>query len=155
MKQYIPIRRFEYCIPAADGAVDGIKKVSIDFEKGELSLIGDIILVRDKPRKLWRARSTSARERIEVTATIYPGLSVSLPGFSADELIFTLEGTMRNSRHIYSCTGLLVLENLTDRQGPEGQEWHATLYFYDDRCDGREIKFRLTMYSLLMNPELN
>jgi hypothetical protein len=132
-----------------------MKKVSIDFEKKELSLTGDIRLVPERPRKLWRARSTASRERVEVRATIYPGLTGALAGFSTDELIFSLEGTMRDSKHVNPCTGLLVLDNLTDGHGPEGREWHATLYLYDDKSDGREIKLRLTMYRPLANPELN
>jgi len=155
MKQHIPIKRFEYCIPVPDATVDGMKKVSIDFEKRELLLTGDTRLVPDRPRKLWRARSTSSRERIEVRAIIYPGLTGALVGFSEGELIFSLEGTMRISKHINSCSGLLVLENLTNGNGLEGREWHATLYLYDDKRDGREIKLRLTMYRPLANPEQN
>jgi hypothetical protein len=155
MKQHILLKRFEYCMPAPGAAVDGIKKVSIDFEKRELSLTGDIRLVPDRPRKLWRARSTPSRERIEVKATIYPGFTGSLTGFSEDEVIFSLEGTMRDSKRINSCSGLLVLENLTSGHGPEGREWQATLYLYDDKSDGREIKLRWTMYRPLANPELN
>ena len=62
---------------------------------------------------------------------------------------------MRDSTHVNSCSGLLVLENLTDRRGAEGRQWHATLYLYDDNSDGREIKLSLTMYRPLANPELN
>jgi hypothetical protein len=155
MKQHIPLKQFEYCIPAAGAAIDGIQKVRIDFEKNELSLTGDIRLVPERPRKLWRARSAPSRERIEVRATIHPGLTGSLAGHSTDEVIFSLEGTMRDSKHINSCSGLLVLENLITGHGSAGREWHATLYLYDDSSDGREIKIRLTMYSPLMNPELN
>lgn len=155
MKEHIPLKQFEYCIPAPGAAVDGIKKIRIDFERRELSLTGDISLVPDRPRKLWWARSSSSRERIEVRATIYPGLTGSLAGFSTDELIFALEGTMRNSKHINSCTGLLVIENMTSGHGSEGRDWRATLYLYDDNSDGREIKLSLTMYRPLANPELN
>ena len=62
---------------------------------------------------------------------------------------------MRNSKHINSCTGLLVIENVTDGQGSEGRDWRATLYLYDDNSDGREIKLSLMMYRPLANPELN
>jgi hypothetical protein len=155
MKQHIPLKRFEYCIHATGTPVDGIQKVRIDFEKKELSLTGDIRLVPEKPRKLWRARSAPSRERIEVRATIHQGLTGGLTDYPTDEVVFSLEGTMRDSKHINSCSGLLVLENLITRQGSAGREWHATLYLYDDKSDGREIKLRLTMYSPLMNPELN
>jgi hypothetical protein len=155
MEQHIPLKRFEYCMPAPGAAVDGIKKVSIDFERGELSLTGDIRLVPDRPRRLWRTRSTSSRERIEVRATIYPGFTGGLTGYSEDEVIFSLEGTMRDSKHINSCSGLLVLENFTNGYGSDRREWQATLYLYDDKSDGREIKLRLTMYRPLANPEQN
>jgi hypothetical protein len=145
MKQHIRLKRFEYCIPAPGEAASGMKKVSIDFEKRKLSLTGDIGCVPDRSRKARRARSTPARERIEVRATIYPGLNGALAGFSAGELIFSLEGTMSDSKHINSCSGLLVLENLTN----------ITLYLYDDNSDGREIKLRLTMYHPSANPDLN
>ena len=155
MEQHIPLKRFEYNISTSGAAVDGIKNVTIDFETRELSLIGDMRPVPDRPRKLWRARSAPSKERIEVRATIYPGVTGALPGFSTDGIIFSLEGTMRISKHINSCSGLLVLEDLTNRQGLDGCEWFATLYLYDEKCDGREIKFRLTLYSPLVNPELN
>jgi hypothetical protein len=155
MKQHIPLKQFEYCIPTPGAAVDGIKKVSIDFEKRELLLTGDLRLVPDRPRKLWRSRSGSARERIEVRATIHPGLTGSLAGHSAGEVIFSLEGTMRDSKQANACSGLLVLENVTNGYGAGGREWHATLYLYDDKSDGREIKLSLTMYRPLANPELN
>jgi hypothetical protein len=155
MRQHIPLKRFEYCIPAPGPAVDGIKKVSIDFEKGEISLTGEIKLVPERPRKLWRPRSASSRERIEVRAIIHPGFTGGLTGHSTDEVIFSLEGTMRDSKHINACSGLLVLEHLSNGHDAEGGQWHATLYLYDDNSDGREIKVRLTMYLPLVNPELN
>jgi hypothetical protein len=155
MKQHIPLKRFEYCIPTPGAAVDGIKKVSIDFEKRELSLTGDLRLVPDRPRKLWRTRSAFYKERIEVRATILPGVTGGLVGYSSDEVIFSLEGTMRDSKQINPCSGLLVLENVTNGHGPVGRNWHATLYLYDDKSDGREIKLRLTMYRPLANPEQN
>jgi hypothetical protein len=152
---HLLLKRFEYCIPGPGAATDGMKKVSIDFEKGKLSVTGDIGLVPDNSRKVRRARSTTAREWIEVRATIYPGLNGGLARFSADEQVFSLEGVMEDSKHINSCSGLLVLDNLTNGDGPESREWHATLYLYDDNSDGREIKLRLTMYCLSANPELN
>jgi hypothetical protein len=155
MKQHIQLKRFEYCIPGPGVAADGMKKVSIDFEERELSLTADLGLVPGRSRKLWRIRSTPSRERVEVRATIHPGPTGRLPVFSADELIFSLEGTMRDSTHTNSCSGLLVLDNLTNEHGPEGREWHATLYLYDDDSDGREIKLRLTVYCPSANPELN
>ena len=154
MKQHIPLRRFEYCIPAPGATDDGMEKVSIDFEKKELSVTGDIRRVPDRSRKSWWRRSPPG-ERIEVRATIYPGFTGGLEGFAEDELIFSLEGTMRDRRHINSCSGLLILENLAAENESECQEWHATLYLYDDKCDGREIKLRLTMYSAMVDPELN
>jgi hypothetical protein len=155
MKQHIPLKRFEYCIPTPGAAVDGIKKVSIDFEKRELSLTGELRLVPDRPRKLWRSRSSYSKERIEVRATIHPGVTGGLAGYSTDEVIFSLEGTMRDSKEVNSCSGLLVLENVTNGDGPAARDWHATLYLYDDKSDGREIKLRLTMYRPLANPEQN
>jgi len=136
MKQHNQLKRFEYCILDPGAAANGMKKISIDFEKGQLSVTGDIGL-------------------IEVWATIYPGLTGGLAGFSADELIFSLDGTIRDSKHINSCSGLLVLEHLTNGRSSEGREWHATLYLYDDNSDGREIKLRLTMYCPSANPQLN
>ena len=155
MKQHLPLKRFEYCIPAPGATAAGMEKVSIDFEKKELSLTGDLRRVPDRSRKLWWKRSASSGERIEVRATIYPGFTGALTGFAQDEVIFSLEGTMRDRRHRCSCSGLLILENLTNGGQPEGQEWHATLYLYDDECDGREIKIRLTIYSALVDAELN
>jgi hypothetical protein len=154
MKQ-LPLKRFEYCIAGPSAAADGMKKVSIDFEKKKLSVTGDLRLVPDKPRRLWRKPSPASRERIVVSATIYPGFTVGLTGYSADELIFSLEGTMRDSKHVSSCSGLLVLENMASGYEWEGREWHATLYLYDDSSDGNEIKLRLTMYRPLANPERN
>jgi hypothetical protein len=152
---HLPLKRFEYCIAGPGVAADGMKKVSIDFQKKRLSVTGDLRLVPDRSRRLWRKSSAFSRERIEVSATIHPGFIGGLAGFSTGELIFSLEGTMRDSKRINSCSGLLVLENLTDGHGWEGRVRHATLYLYDDNSDGREIKLRLTMYCPMENPERN
>jgi hypothetical protein len=154
MKQ-LPLKRFEYCIAGPAAAADGMKKVSIDFERKKLSVTGDLRLVPDKPRRLWRRPSAAPRERIVVSANIYPGFTGGLTGYSADELIFSLEGTMRDSKHVNSCSGLLVLENIDEGQEWQSREWHATLYLYDDSSDGNEIKLKLTMYRPLANPERN
>lgn len=152
---HLPLKRFEYCFAGPGAATNGMKKVSIDFENNKLSVSGEISLVPDRFRTLWRKRGAVSREKIEVSATIYPGLTGGAIGFSADELIFSLEGTMRDSKHVNACSGLLVLENFTGRQGYESEEWHATLYLYDDNVDGREIKIRLTTYCSPANPEWN
>jgi hypothetical protein len=152
---HLPLKRFEYSFAGHGAAADGMKKVSIDFEKRKLSVTGDIRIVPDRSLGLWRKRSAASREKVEVSATIHLGLTGGLAGFSTNELIFSLEGTLRDSKHVNSCSGLLVLENLTSRQGREGREWHATLYIYDDKSDGNEIKLRLTMYCPLANPERN
>jgi hypothetical protein len=165
--KHLPLKRFEYCIPGPGATAEGMKiqgnhglhfeqtNVSIDFENRNLSLEGDIRLVPNSARKLRRARSTAAGERVKVKATLYPGLNVGLAGSLADELVFSLEGVMEDSKNINSCSGLLVLDNLTNVHGLKGEEWHATLYLYDDRIDGREIKLRLTMYCISANAELN
>jgi hypothetical protein len=152
---HLPLKRFEYCFAGPGAAADGMKKVSIDFEKKRLSVTGDIRPVPARSRGLWRKRSVASGEKIEVSATIYPGFTGGLTGLSTDELIFSLEGTMRDSKHVNSCSGLLVLENMAKGHDREGLEWHATLYLYDDASDGREIKLRLTMYRPLANPERN
>ena len=131
MKQ-LPLKRVEYCLP------DPGANVSIDFENRRLSLAGDI--------------------GVKVDATIYPGFSTGLSGSSSDELIFSLEGIMEDSKHINLCSGLLVLDNFTNGNRPgnrKDSEWHATIYLFDDRADGREIKLRLTMYGLSANAESN
>ena len=125
----LPLKQFEYCFAGPDSAANGMKKVSIDFENGKLSVTGDIGVVS--------------------------GLTGGLIGLSADELIFSLEGTMRDSKHVNTCSGLLVLENFAGRRGCENEEWHATLYLYDDKIDGREIKIKLTTYRPSANPEWN
>lgn len=167
MKQ-LPLKRVEYCIPGPGAAVDGMKirknrifglhfqmtNVSIDFETRRLSLAGDIGIVPQNSRKPRWLRSTPAREKIKVNATLSPGFSAGLAA-NADDLVFSLEGVMEDSECISTCSGLLVLDNLINGQGSEGREWHATLYLYDDHIDGREIKLRLTMYGRSDNAELN
>lgn len=137
MKQNLPLKRFEYCIPAHDTTPDGMKiqdspvfgldfqqtALSIDFENRKLLLFGDGINIR---------------------ATIYPGFNGALAGLSTDELVFSLEGLMEHGKIINSFSGLLVLDNMPDGHGTEVREWHAILYLYDDHIDGREIKLRLT-----------
>jgi hypothetical protein len=169
MKHSLPLKRFEYCIPGRGEAADGMKirgnrvfglhfqlaNVSIDFENNNLSLDGDVGLILDGSRKTRPARSASARESIRVRANIYPGFSGGLAGSKEDELVYSLEGIIEDGKNINTCSGLLVLDNLTNRHEQEGKEWHATLYLYDDNGDGREIKLRLTMYCLSANAELN
>ena len=129
MKNVIPLKRYEYSIPDADAT-----NVDIDFEKQTLFLTG---------------------KRLKVKATIYPGFSVDLTDFSEDGLVFSLEGIIEDGKNINSCSGLLVLDNMTSRNTPGGREWHATVYLYDNYDDEREIKLRLPMYSPRENAELN
>jgi len=146
MKNVIPLKRFEYSIPDAAAMATGaleenalemhfqFANVDIDFEKQTLSLTG---------------------KRLKVKATIYPGFSVDLTDFSEDGLVFSLEGIIEDDKSINSCSGLLILDNMTSRNTPGGREWHATVYLYDNYDDEREIKLRLPMYSHGANAELN
>jgi hypothetical protein len=148
MKHPLPLKRFEYCFPepgatANDAGIGGsdfpelhfrLANVEIDFEKKNLSL---------------------ERERIKVRATLYSGHSMDLSNTEAGELIFSLAGIMEDGNSISSCSGLLVLDSLTNRNEAGGREWHASVYLYDDCDDEKEIMLRLTMYCLSGNAELN
>ncbi|MES1159811.1 MAG: hypothetical protein ABUM51_03575 [Bacteroidota bacterium] len=146
MKNVIPLLRYEYSIPDA-AAMAGdtpsgqthemlsqLANVDIDFEKKSLSLTG---------------------KKIKVKATIYPGVAADLTDLSKDGLVFSLEGIMEYHKCINSCSGLLVLDNMPSRNTPDGREWQATVYLYDDYDDEREIRFRMPMYSHRENAELN
>lgn len=139
MKHSLPLKRFEYCFPEPGATTPPelhfrLANVEIDFEKRNLSL---------------------ERDKIKVRATLYSGLSMDLSGAEADELIFSLNGIMEDGNSISSCSGLLVLDNLNNRNEPGGREWHASVYLYDDCDDEREIMLKLTMYCLSGNAELN
>ena len=146
MKNVIPLLRYEYSIPdAAATAGDTLNgqtretlfqlaNVDIDFEKKSLSLTG---------------------KKLKVKATIYPGFAADLTDLSEDGLVFSLEGIMEYHKCINSCSGLLVLDNMPSRNTPEGREWQATVYLYDDYDEEREIRFRLPLYSPRENAELN
>jgi hypothetical protein len=134
MKHTIPLKRLEYRIPDNATAHFHLANVNIDFEKKDLSIEGD---------------------SIKVKATIYPGFAVDLSGSSDDEFIFSLEGIIQDSKSINTCSGLLVLDSMTNSHAIGGKEWYATVYLYDDYDDEREIKLRLPMWSLAGNAELN
>jgi len=133
MKHTIPLKRFEYCMPDTATTNFHLAKVNIDFEKGSLSLETDV----------------------KVNATIYPGVRVHLSDVADEEFVFCLEGIIANGDTINTCSGLLVLDSMINRNAPCGKEWHATIYLYDDYDDEREIKLRLQMCSLAVNAELN
>jgi hypothetical protein len=169
MKQYIPLKRFEYSVPCSGICAKRmgswvsdpfethlpLLKVKIDFEKRDLYLEGKGLIERGSVQKPEADLSASDNERISVKATISSGFSINLSDFANDELVFSLEGSLDDGKTINSCSGLMVLGNTISRNGQEGNEWRLTVYVYDDCDDEREIKLRLMMYSLSENAPIN
>jgi len=154
MKHSIPFKHFDYAVPFPDthanrtGSGDGSSfdthlpslRVSIDFEKRELTLEG---------------KGLFDNEKIRVKATIYPGFGVNLSEFTKDEFVFSMDGSLDDGKKIDKCSGLLVFSKPIDREGTEAGEYHLNIYLYDDFDDEREIKLRLTMYAFSKNALFN
>lgn len=169
MKHSILLKRFEYSIPGSDTDNNGMDsrdnhpfemylpqvKVSIDFEKRSLFLEGNGSLMMTSTRNPDLTIAAFDKERIRVKATIHPGFTVDLSDSTNNGLVFSLEGILDDGKDINSCSGLLVLDNMTKRNEPGGKEWWLTIYLYDDYDDEREIKLRLTMCSVSENAQLN
>ena len=132
MKQEIPLKRFEYCV--TDRALYRITNVDVDFEKKSLRFVG---------------------EGLKVHTTIYPGFGVDLSDETNDGLVFSLEGILEDDKTINTCSGLLVLYNVMDRNGRSGMAWRLSVYLYDDNNDEREIRFNLAMEPMSGNAALN
>jgi hypothetical protein len=169
MKHPILLKRFEYSIPDSDTTANGtdhtdrspfemhlpLVKVNIDFEKSNLSLEGNGLFIMDHTRKPKPPMPISGDGRVRVKAIIHPGFSVDLSDFSAEGLVFSLDGIIDDGKSIHTCSGLLVLDKTISRDMPGSWEWYLTVYIYDDYSDEREIKLKLTMYSISENANLN
>ena len=169
MKHAIPFKHFDYAIPFPDahanrmGSGNGSSfdthlpplKISIDFEKRELTLEGKDLFARDSNKKPQPIVSNPDNERIRVKATIYSGFSMKLSEFTKDELVFSMDGSLDDGKKIDKCSGLLVFSKPINRNGSEAGEYHLTIYLYDDFDDEREIKLRLTMYAFSKNALFN
>jgi hypothetical protein len=169
MKHSIPLKRFDYAVPFPDmyddpmgnGGGDPFEKhlaplkVSIDFEKRDLYLEGTHLFGKESVQKLQPIASIPGNERVVVKATFSSGFRLSLSEFTKDELVFSMDGILDDGKTINSCSGLLVIAKMVNRDGSETGEYHLNVYIYDDSDDEREIKLRLTMYPLLPNASLN
>src|ERR1700754_3464478 len=146
MKNSIPLKRLEYCIPDTAAENYSMTNVNIDFEKGNLSLEGDSQLMGVETRKQRLVRSATKKGRIKVNATIFPGVNAHLSDIASGELVFSLEGILEDGKSVNSCSGLLVLNNTAGTQGHGVEKWRLAVYLYDDYNEKREIKLMLTMH---------
>jgi hypothetical protein len=169
MKHPILLKRFEYCIADSAATANGkgmrgghlpemyfqSANVDIDFERKSLSLEGDSQLILGNSLTSKPVHSSARKKRVKVKATIYPGFAINLSDRAEDDMVFSLKGIIEDGVTINTCSGLLVLHGMTNRNAPGGKEWHATVYLYDDYNDEREIKLKLPICSLAENAGLN
>lgn len=167
MKNPLPLRRFEYCVPNPDanGMIISdmhsfatnfpLVNVDIDFEKRNLSLEADACLIMMDSQDQKPVCPAGSHDRIKVRATIYKSFSINLSNFAEDELVFSLEGILEDGKSITSCSGVLVLNGAADRKEQGATKWYLAVYLYDDYDDEREIKLKLAMHSFAGNAELN
>lgn len=121
-------------------------KVSIDFEEGKLFLKGDwqyIVAANKHNANSWYMYH---REQVTINATIFEARPINLNHAENDGLMFPLEGSIKDGSCIGNCSGLLVVDNVRNRNGQLGKQWNVTFYLYDTLYNNCEITFKLPVY---------
>lgn len=167
MKQQILLKQFEYAITVSSMALATVKdthrvaehlplmKVNIDFENGILKLEGDWNFMMASNTHNESSWFTCHRERVKIETGIYSDTKIDLHDPYCDGLVFPLEGSIKDGNCLGTCTGLLVIDNIRGSNGLISTQWNISFYLYDAQFDDYEIKFKLPVYSMEINADLN
>lgn len=121
-------------------------KVNIDFEEGKLLLKGDwqyIVAANKHNADSWYMYH---REQVTIHASIFEASPINLNNAENDGLMFPLEGSIKDGSCIGNCSGLLVVDNVRNKNGQLGKQWNVTFYLYDTLYNNCEISFKLPVY---------
>jgi hypothetical protein len=158
MKRPMLLKRFEYSIlsssiPFAGAgknyAVSGhlpLMKVIIDFEQGNLKLEGDWRFMMSSNEYNEASWFTYHKGRVQIETDVCASSIINLGDPGSDGLVFPLDGSIKDGNAVFSCSGLLVLDNARGINGLAGNQWDISLYLYDLQFDNCEIKFRLPVF---------
>lgn len=167
MKQLLHLKQFDYSITVSSMALAKVKdthrvaehlslmKVNIDFENGILKLEGDWNFMMASNTHNESSWLTCYRERVKIETTIYSDTKINLHDPYCDGLVFPLEGSIKDSKCLGSCAGLLVIDNIRGSNGLIGNQWNISFYLYDAQFADYEIKFKLPVYKMEINADLN
>jgi len=166
MKKQNLLKHFSYSIPAADLVFAELKghhtaaehlplmKVAIDFENGLLRLEGDWQFMMTSNKHNEANWFTYHRERVKIETLICPALAINLNDPSSDGLVFLLEGSIKKSTCLSTCSGLLVIDKAYGSNDAISDQWNISFYLYDVQFDNCEIKFKLPVYGRKINSYL-
>jgi hypothetical protein len=163
MKKQILLKKFEYSIPLSALVKAGLRKnhfvaerhplmkVTIDFENGNLTLQGDwqfMMAYNKHSEKSWYSYH---KERVKIETAIYPASVINLSDPNSDGLMFPLEGKIKDGNYLSACSGLLIVDNIRGIKGFASDRWNISCYIYDLQFDNCEIKFKLPVYTRIIN----
>lgn len=157
MQEPVLLSRFEYAMLSSTITVssrDGLEKypfgsqvplvsIKIDFEKGDFWLEGNrqFMLFSRKTRKV--RELVSQQERVRVESSLFPGSVIDLSDRSNDGLFFTMDGSILYGGMLKTCTGLMLLENIRNKQGDFTRHWSIAFNLHVITQKEYELKFKI------------
>jgi hypothetical protein len=127
----------------------------INFEEGSFRLEGDWHFMMVSNKHAQPGWFNCHTERINIEASIYPGSSIDLSDDDNDGAVFILEGNIKDSNNFTACSGLLVLDKLTEQHNHAGATWNISFYLYDSNNDDCEIAFKIPVAVCPADTRLN
>jgi hypothetical protein len=166
MKKPILLKQFEYAIIPSAIALTGSKKntvaehlplmkVVIDFQHGNLKLEGDRYFMMSSNKYNEADSFDYHMERVEIETAICASSAIDMDDSGSDGLIFPLNGSIKDENSLFSCSGLLELDNVRGINGLISDQWNISLYLYDLQFYGCEIKFKLPVFMASSNKNNN
>ena len=138
-----------------DSAQPSLLTATINFELGSFRLEGDWQFMMTANKHAQPEWSNCYSERITVDASIYPGLTIDLSDDENDGAVFILEGNIRDNDNLAACSGLLVLDKITEGCKQAAGKWNISFYIYDNGNEDCEIAFKIPVYVFPSDSRLN
>lgn len=161
MNQPQILRKFEYSTPAssfspAEYKNQGAKmhadhfpllKLEIDFEEGMMLMEADwrfLLQANTQPFINWPALH---RGRVVIEAEVPVIVPIDLNSVDINELVFPVNGSIKDGFESTVCTGMLIFEKVPDAYYHKSDQTYLCLYLYDLDNETCEIMFRFPVYA--------
>lgn len=161
MKDPILLTRYEYAMLSSSistsslnflekdqyGARVPLVSIKIDFEHGNFYLEGSRQFMMFSKKARQQKELVGHKERVRVESSLFPGAVIDLADPKNDGLFFTMEGSILYGGMMKTCTGLMLLENILDRQDRHTMNWSVAFNLHVLTQKEFEIKFKLPVYA--------
>jgi len=161
MKAPVLLTRYEYAMLSSTiriSSLDFLEKdqfgarvplvsIKIDFENGHFYLEGNrqFMMFSRKPLKM--KELVGHQERVKVESSLFPGTVIDLSDHRNDGLFFTMEGSILYGGMMKTCTGLMLLENIRDKEERCTHNWSVAFNLHVITQKEFEIKFKVPLYT--------